>query len=36
MLPLTIIIIGLISALAPREWVERYIIKELDPNDPNF
>lgn len=36
MLPLTIIIIGLISALIPKEWIERYIIKELDPNDPNF
>ena len=36
MLPLTIIIIGLISALTPREWVERNIIKELDPNDLNF
>lgn len=36
MLPLTIIIIGLISALIPREWVERHIYKILDPNDTNF
>lgn len=36
MLPLTIIIIGLISALVPREWVDRHIYKKLDPNDPNF
>jgi hypothetical protein len=36
MLPLTIIIIGLISALTPREWIERHIIKEIDKNDLSF
>jgi len=36
MLPLTIIIIGLISALTPKKWIERHIIKELDPNDLDF
>jgi hypothetical protein len=36
MLILILIIIGLISALTPKEWVENHIIKELDPDDPNF
>jgi hypothetical protein len=36
MLPLTLIIIGLICALTPKEWIERHIIKELDPNDLDF
>jgi hypothetical protein len=36
MLPLAIIIIGLISALTPKEWIERHIMKELDPNDLDF
>jgi hypothetical protein len=36
MLILILIIIGLISALTPKEWIENHIAKKLDPNDPNF
>lgn len=36
MLPLTIIIIGLICALTPKEFIEKHIVMELDPDDENF
>ena len=36
MLPLTLIIIGLICSLTPKEFIEKHIVMELDPDDENF
>jgi hypothetical protein len=39
MLPFTLIIVGVIYSLLsyiPKSWIEEHIVKELDPNDPNF
>lgn len=32
----TILSTGLIYALVPKSWIEKHIIREIDPNDNNF
>ena len=39
MLPFILILIGVTYSLLsyiPKYWIEEHIIKEIDPNDPNF
>ena len=39
MIPVILIIIGVVYSLLsyiPKSWVEKNIVKELDPNDTNF
>ena len=39
MIPFILIAIGVVYSLLsyiPKSWIEKHIVKELDPDDPNF
>lgn len=36
MIPMSLIIIGIIAALMDKEFIEKHIVMEIDPDDENF
>ena len=36
MITLALIVIGIVAALMDKEFIEKHIVMELDPDDENF
>ena len=36
MIPMALIVIGLAAALMDKEFIEKHIVSEIDPDDENF
>lgn len=36
MIPMSLIVLGVIAALMDKEFIEKHIVSEIDPDDENF